>query len=299
MPDESVFVYPVRWPLIGPVETWFRRRIAWLLPLLLLACTQPELTKPRPGDVPTRANVSGVPLIRQNDFYCGPASLAMVFQWSGKDITQGEIAAQSFTPGAEGTYLADMIGAARRRGMLAVRLSTFAELTDEIAAGNPVIVFQNLGLNWAPQWHYAVVVGYDLGRGQIILHSGEHEQMVMSLNLFMRTWKRGEYWAMVVLPPDRLPETADQWEILRGASGLEKLGHTRAAAKIYINGGSRWPDNWIWPYGLGNTRYQQGDLAGAKRAFENAARIDPSVPEVQNNLQQVNKELEKGAAGSG
>ncbi|MGI9370760.1 MAG: PA2778 family cysteine peptidase [Ruegeria sp.] len=285
----------MRWSLICFRQFGIRRQVAILLPLVLLACTHPQMPEPSQGDVPTRAMVSDVPLIKQNDFYCGPASLAMVFQWSGKDVTQSEIAAQSFTPGAQGTFLADMIGAARRRGMLAVRLSTSAELLDEVAVGHPVIVFQNLSLKLAPQWHYAVVVGYDLERNQVTLHSGEYEQMTMGLGLFLRTWQRGDYWAMVVLPPDQLPASEDQWEILGAAAALEKLGHAGAAATAYAKGGSRWPDNWIWPYGLGNARYQKGDLAGAKRAFEQAARIDPTVPEIQNNLGQVKQELSQTA----
>lgn len=239
--------------------------------------------------------VADVPLIKQKDFYCGPASLAMVLQWSGKDVTQSDIAAQSFTPGARGTYLADMLGAARRRGQLAVGLSTFPELLDEIAAGHPVIVFQNLGLRWAPRWHYAVAVGYDLSRNEITLNSGEHDRMVMDTRLFLRTWQRGDLWSIVVLPPDRLPATENQWEILRAAAALERLGHAGAAAQVYGKGASRWPDNWLWPYGLGNARYRQGDLQGARRAFEQAARIDPTIPEIQNNLRTVIQELASAA----
>lgn len=293
MPDESVSLYAVRRPLIFTRGLRCPVWLTALLPVLLVACSQPQGQIPPRIDAPQRAMVAGVPLIKQNEFHCGPASLAMVFQWSGLNVTQAEVAAQSFTPGAKGTYLADMAGAARRHAMLAVRLSTLEEVLEEVAAGNPVIIFQNLGLKWAPRWHYAVVVGYDLNSGQITLHSGEHQQMTMGLRLFMRTWKRGDYWAMAVLPPSQLPVTDNQWEILRAAAALEQLGHTRAAAKVYVNGGTRWPGNWIWAYGLGNTRYQQGDLAGARKAFERAAEIDPSPPEIQHNLQLVIREMSK------
>ena len=130
-----------------------------------------------PDDVPRRAAVADVPLIKQEDYYCGPASLAMVLQWAGMDVTQAEIAAQAFSPGATGTYLADMVGTARRRGQLAVPISSLADLLGEIAADHPVIIFQNLGLSWAPTWHYAVAVGYDLKDDQIFLNSGELDRM--------------------------------------------------------------------------------------------------------------------------
>ena len=148
--------------------------------LTLLACGRAPEPLAAPFDnLPTRVAVAEVPLIVQADFYCGPASLAMVHQWAGLNVTQAEVARQSFTPGAEGTYLADMLGAARRRGQLAVPDEGFENLMREIAAGNPVIVFQNLGLKIAPRWHYGVVVAYDLDVDRIELNSGQHERMVM------------------------------------------------------------------------------------------------------------------------
>ncbi len=276
-----------------------RGTLVLLVPALLLGCAQTfERADLAPGDLPTRAAVADVPLIKQQDFYCGPASLAMVMQWSGIEVTQAEIAAQAFSPGAKGTYLADMTGSARRRGQLAVNISTISELLGEIAAGHPVIIFQNLGFDWATRWHYAVVVGYDLENDQIFLHSGQFDRMTMPFVLFQRTWQRGEYWALVVLTPDHLPASADQWEILRAAAALERTGHAVAAEKVYANGSSRWPRNWLWPYGLGNSRYRRGDLEGAKIAFETAVAIDPSIPEIQHNLAHVVVDLAKSAEHS-
>lgn len=298
MSNESVSLYPVCGPLISFPRLRFQTWIVILLKVLLVACTQKQMPITSGLDVPARAAVKGVPVIKQNEFHCGPASLAMVFQWSGLEVTQVEVATQSFTPGAKGTFLADMIGAARRQEMLAVRLSSMEELLDEVAAGHPVIIFQNLGFKWAPRWHYAVVVGYDLNSDKIILHSGEHERMTMDLQLFLRTWRRGEYWALAVLPPGQLPMSEDQWATLRAAAALEQLGHTDAAEKIYVSGGTRWPDNWIWAYGLGNALYQKGDLEGAKKAFVRAKKIDPTPPEIHHNLKQVVEEMSQADGGS-
>jgi hypothetical protein len=44
------------------------------------------------------------------------------------------------------------------------------QLCEEVAAGHPVIVLQNIGLSWYLVWHYAVVVGYDLHEGTVIFH---------------------------------------------------------------------------------------------------------------------------------
>lgn len=273
---------------------------AFVLPLafgLAAGCAQTvSQDVAAPADAPKQAAVAGVPLIKQQDFYCGPASLAMALQWSGSKVTQADIAAQAFSPGAEGTYLADMIGTARRRDQLAVEISSFPDLFAEVAAGNPVIVFQNLGLNWAPKWHYAVVVGYDLEQKRMMLNSGELDRMTMPFRLFNQTWRRGDYWGLVVLPPDRLPALRDEWTVYRAAAALEKSGRHKAAATAYAKGASRWPKSWIWPFGLGNARYRRGDLAGARQAFARAVALESSIPEARQNLAQVEREIAARAA---
>ena len=71
-----------------------------------------------------------------------------------------------------------------------------------------MFVLQNLGLGWYPKWHYAVVVDFDLSKGEIILRSGADARHIVSMQLFERTWQRGDFWAMVSMPPGRLPHTA-------------------------------------------------------------------------------------------
>ena len=235
--------------------------------------------------------MSGVPLIQQEAFYCGPTSIAMVMQWSGHDITQQDVAALAFSPGAGGTYLADMTGSARRLGQLAVEIRSFDALMSEVAAGHPVIVFQNLGLAIAPVWHYGVVTGYDLQKDEVYLNSGQLDQMVLPFALFERTWRRGGFWGLVVLPPDDLPVSAGETSLLQAAAALERVDRYQAAETLYRTGAARWPDSWLWYFGLGNARYAQGDLRGARAALRQARRIAPDIPEIRNNLAQVESEL--------
>lgn len=268
------------------------RGALFLLLPLLLGCASPRIDIPHSGpDIPARAAVEGVPLIEQADFYCGPAALAMVHQWAGLEVSQTRVAAQSFTPAAKGTYLADMLGSTRRFGQLAIPVDGFDALLKEVSAGNPVIVFQNLGLGVAPRWHYAVVVGYDLAANRIELHSGQHRKMVMQLRQFERTWARGDYWAITVLPPDRLPSTADPWEIAKAAAALERAGKPGPAAQTYAAAARRWPKMWVLFFGLGNARYAQGDLRGAISAYQRALALDPTIAEVKNNLAEVQGQL--------
>lgn len=268
-------------------------RFACLLALCwLAACAQPfEPDERLSFDAPTRAQITGVPLIQQEDFFCGPASIAMVMQWAGAEITQQDVAALAFNPGAGGTYLADMIGSSRRLGQLALQINDFDQLLAEVTAGHPVIVFQNLGLGVFPVWHYGVVTGYDLAKDEVYLNSGQLDQMVMAFAVFERTWRRGDYWGLVVLPPDQLPVSVREADVLSAAAALERVGQYQAAATLYETGAAKWPANWLWQFGLGNARYAMGDLRGARRALRRARTLDPSIPEVRANLAFVDGEL--------
>ena len=215
----------------------------------------------------------------------------MVMQWAGSDITQQDVAALAFSPGAGGTYLADMIGSSRRLGQLAVEISNFDQLLAEVTAGHPVIVFQNLGLGVIPVWHYGVVTGYDFAKNEVYLNSGQLDQMVMAFAVFERTWRRGDYWGLVVLPPDRLPASTSETDVLAAAAALERVEQFEAAATLYETGAARWTKNWLWQFGLGNARYAMGDLLGARNALRRARALDPSIPEVRANLAFVESEL--------
>jgi hypothetical protein len=102
-------------------------------------------------------------------------------------------------------------------------------LLAEVAAGHPVLVLQNLGLDWLPRWHYAVVIGYDLERQELVLRSGTERRRITPFGVFLNTWDRAERWGIVVLPPQTLPARARPGPWLEAASGLEALGKWQEA----------------------------------------------------------------------
>ncbi|HKJ70232.1 MAG TPA: PA2778 family cysteine peptidase [Gammaproteobacteria bacterium] len=276
-------------------------RLALLLAAagLLAGCAtlQSDRIREDPGDLPPRAVVSGVPFYAQEAHYCGPASLAMVLSRAGAAVSQDDVAPQVFTPGKEGSFRTDLLAAARRRGYLALTVRGMRDLLAELASDHPVLVFQNLGLSWYPEWHFAVAIGYDLPAGDIMLHTGTREARLLSLDTFEYTWARTGYWGMLVLPPDELPPTADASAVLEAAVGLEQAGRNRAAAQSYAAATRRWPrrlGGWV---GLANARYRLGDLNGAEEALRAALDRHPRAAEAWNNLAVVLADRgEKGAA---
>jgi hypothetical protein len=257
--------------------------------LALAGCATPEVAALRAdgGGLPPWAEVARVPFHPQRAQYCGPASLTTVLEWSGLPARQDAIAAAVYTPGRAGTLGHDLVGAAGRHGRLAVPVADLPSLLREVAAGHPVLVLQNLGLGWYPQWHYAVVVGYDLAAGELALRSGEERRRVVSLDTFARTWARAERWAIVVLPPDALPASAAEETVVRAAAGLERAGRPGEAALAYDTILRRWPGSLGALIGRGNARYATGDLDGAEAAYRSALVRHPGAAVAWNNLADV------------
>lgn len=259
--------------------------------VLLAGCSTAQQTRELlddPGALPRRAAVTDVPFFPQKKYYCGPAATAMTLAWSGLPVTQEEMAEQVYTPGREGTLQPDVIAAMRRNGRLAVPVDSLRELLGEIAAGRPVLVFQNLGLEIYPRWHFAVAIGYDLDAGELIMHTGPWDNRPVALRTFEHTWRRGGYWALVVLKPGEMPIAAEEIEVVRAAAGLERVSRHADAGKAYEAILRRWPQSFPAWMGLGNVRYATKDLAGAEEAWRGAIAADPEISApAWNNLAYV------------
>lgn len=258
---------------------------------LLGGCATPQsraLLKEPAAHLPAQAELSETPFFPQETHQCGPASLAMALGAAGAQATPQELADQVYLPGREGSLQVEMLAAARRRGMLAYELEPRLEnVLAEVAAGTPVVVLQNLALSWYPLWHYAVVVGYDLGEEKIILRSGLERRQVLPLSTFEHTWRRSGYWAMAVLPPGKMPRTATENAYVSAAAALERAGPPQAAQSAYEAALERWPRSLSARIGLGNAAYAQGNLKQAEQAFRQATRDHPDSAAAFNNLAQT------------
>jgi tetratricopeptide (TPR) repeat protein len=266
-----------------------RLSLAVLAAASLAGCATPAAVEraERRSALPDRAEVAGVPFEPQDELYCGPAALAMALSWSGPRVTQAELAPAVFTPGRAGTLQADLVAAARGHGRLAVPVAELGDLLTELAAGHPVLVLQNLALDWWPVWHYAVAVGYDRVAGDLVLRSGPEARHEVALATFERTWARAGHWGLVILPPDLLPASAGETAVVHAAAALERTDRLAAARVAYDAILERWPDSRGALLGRGNVRYAEGDLDGAERAFRRAVATDPGSGAAWNNLAQV------------
>uniref|UniRef100_UPI003568E200 PA2778 family cysteine peptidase n=1 Tax=Hydrogenophaga sp. TaxID=1904254 RepID=UPI003568E200 len=209
-----------------------------------------------------------------------------------KSVTQEQLTPMVYVPGREGALQLEMLAATRRLGLVGYPLEPrLDKLLSEVASGQPVLVLQNLGLSFAPSWHYAVLVGFDRAREEVVLHSGTTARLRMSMRTFEYTWARSEHWALRVSAPDHIPASAEAETWTRAVAALERVdpaaAHTAYAAAL-----RRWPQDRISLLGLGNTAYAQGQLARAEGAYDMATRVHPDFADAWNNLAQVR--LERG-----
>jgi len=130
-------------------------------------------------------------------------------------------------------------------------------------------------------------VGYDLRQDVVILRSGRERRHLVPFKLFERTWRRSDYWAMVALPPDRLPASAEEITYLQTVAGLERLQRWQEVKTAYASALARWPDSETARMGLGNSLYAMKDLSGAEQAYRHVTLANPTLAPAFNNLAQV------------
>lgn len=227
--------------------------------------------------------ISNVPFVEQSDGHCGPATLTMVMNWLGKDVKVENIAEQVYTPRLKGSFQNDMISTSRRQGFLAIPITGMPALLAELDANHPVIVFENLAMSWLPQWHYAVVYGYDLSKPEVIMHSGPEKEKRWDMRKFERSWKLADYWGLVLLRPGELSASADELSHMTAAVALEDLGKTDEAEKSYAAILQRWPNSLGALMGMGNIQALKKNYASSLNYFKRAATIHTNSTAAKHN----------------
>ncbi len=256
---------------------------------LMVSCAHysHELNSLTVSGLPGNVEIPLVPFYPQEAYQCGPAVMAMVLQWTKANVNPQDLIPKVFVPEKKGSLQPALISVARRYNRLAYPIKGVEALLKELAAGHPVIILQNLGLQWFPRWHYSVPIGYNLAKGIVILHSGKEARRHMGWTLFMRTWKRADYWGLVVLPSGQLPASADEQSYLHAVLGLEQTKQFNGAATAYTAALERWHSSLGALMGVGNCRYALGDLIGAEQAFRHATEAHPQSGASFNNLAHV------------
>lgn len=252
------------------------RLLPFALVLLLAACARSPVLPPEVSRLPERVELSNVPFFPQRAYQGGPAALATMLNQRGVITSPGLLKEQVFSAGQEDSSKVEIVAAARAHDMLVYPLQPRLEaVLTEVAAGNPVLVLQNLALDWYPLWHFAVVVGYDRRERTLILRSGMTRRWQADFGSFDKTWARAGRWAVLTLPADKPPAQAELHTWLKAATDLEGVGRAEAAQRAYRAAVRQWPDKSIAWLALANSRSASGDISGAESALRESLTRRP------------------------
>ena len=252
--------------------------------LLLAGCASiPEAVRSVPGD--DSLELTGTPFFPQKRYQCGPAALTTVLVASGAEAFLDDVVDAVYLPGRKGSLQLELVAAARRHDRLPYVIDgTLAAIHAELDAGRPVLVLQNLGVAAIPRWHYAVVVGIDVGSGDVVLRSGTERRRITAIDTFLRTWRRGDYWGLVTLSPGELPANVDRKRYFSAIAAFEETGRHEAAATAWRAAAARWPDDRTVLFGLANAEFRRGRMAEAEATYRKLLDIDYGHVAARNNL---------------
>lgn len=259
----------------------------WMI-FALAGCASAPVMRLTDPAFPPYAELTASAFFPQEQYQCGPAALATVLHAAGVEVTPEALAAHMYLPGRSGSLQLELLGATRRQERVPYLLAPQLDaVLHEIAAGNVVLVLQNLGFAWLPVWHYAVVIGFDLAHQEMILRSGREARHIVSVATFERTWARGEHWAMVVAPPGKVPATANELEFISAIAVLETQQRYAAAEQAYTAALQRWPDSNTAAFGLGNSQFGLRAYAQAEHSYRQFLERQPRHAAAWNNLAQT------------
>jgi hypothetical protein len=225
------------------------------------------------------------PFFPQQRYQCGPAALATVLGKSQVRVTPEQLVPLVYLPGRKGSLQVEMLAAPRSFGRLSYRIEPeLAAIVAELDAGRPVLVLHNYGVAFWPRWHYAVVIGYDAQKDQLLLRSGLESRETLSARNFMRAWDNGERWAFVILRPGELPVAPDKNRFLEAAAAFEKLAEPHDAWLAFDAAVKTWPEDPVAWIGRGTAKYREQDFRAATADYSFALRLEPTHAGARNNL---------------
>lgn len=216
---------------------------------------------------------------------CAAEALATMLAFAGQPTTPATLAVQLSARAPQSSMAVAITKAARAQGRLVYVLApTLSAVFAAVEQGQPVLVQQRFGLAMYSAPHFAVVVGVDRAHEQVFLRSGHTARLALSFSRFERAWANGEYWAVLVLNPARVPSTLDAGVIIKSLAMMEEAGAVRDAQAGFSRAVLNWPERKTAWLGLASTSRTLGDKALAESTLRELVRREPTYGPGLNNL---------------
>lgn len=153
----------------------------------------------------TKVFIGNIPFIVQKADYCGPASLAMIFNFYGLNVSQDEIASEIFSPELKGTFSLEMLSYALKKGFDAdVYGGSMADLRAKLEAGFPLIVSHKAEKD-DKRVHYIVVFGFDDGKEVFYGHLDTKNGQAQAIDYrrFLKHWDMADNLTIFIRPANK------------------------------------------------------------------------------------------------
>ena len=174
-----------------------RRTLIAVLCLAVSACAGQTLSTKNSFRTPPSHLIGGVPFFKQDAHQCGPAAMASVLNYRGIKVSPEEIIEAIYSKGAEGTLDFDMVLYAEKKGRKTEKYrGTLENLRINVDSNNPLIVLVDYGFLSYQRNHFMVVLGYD--ESHIYVNSGVEPLEAISKDEFVRTWKKTNFWTLLI-----------------------------------------------------------------------------------------------------
>jgi ABC-type bacteriocin/lantibiotic exporter with double-glycine peptidase domain len=133
--------------------------------------------------------IDGVPFVKQETHYCGPASVASVMAYYGVVVDQRNIADAVYSEKLKGTLITDMENYAGANGFQTESgQGTPEDIKRFLNQKKPVIVLVDFGFWVFSKPHYLVVTGYN--EKGFIAHTGYEESRPFPYPEFQSIWQK-------------------------------------------------------------------------------------------------------------
>lgn len=145
--------------------------------------------------------IEGVPMYPQNDYMCGPASMASVVGYWGLHEEMSDVAKAVYEEKLKGTLPMDLLIYAKEKGFEAsFYKGSLDDLREKVSKKTPLILFLNLGYDLYPVGHYIVVTGYSDRFKAVVAHSGTESEQVFTYDELLSVWAKTDFSTLLITP---------------------------------------------------------------------------------------------------
>lgn len=272
---------------MGSLRSWLAAGVCMTLAASSFTSASAETSSPQ-ADASETVRLLDVPYVPQTEALCGGAAVAMLLRYWGTPGVLAEDFAALVEPGRGGIRADALVEAVRARGWKALPVTgTPTVVRDQLVQGRPIVALLEVG---SGIHHFVVVVAW--ANGGVIFHDPAVAPFrVSSEREFDAAWARSDRWAILILPPERVPDTAapDSTRavptarttltgcdaIVADAVQQARSGDTLGAERMLRSAEALCPGSAAPLRGLAGVRFMAEDWAGAARLAEQALDRDP------------------------